>query len=139
MPICRIRLSDKTSRLHPRRAASQLCQPYELEVPVKVREWIAAALASSDFVLGSQPPAQPHCRVVVERAIRFDRSANTEVIGPSAKREVQLIHQPCGLLPRTRTVGQRVDPFDRALDALLRWPLSQASLAGSRRIHPSER
>jgi hypothetical protein len=36
MQICRIRLSDKTSRLHPRRAASKLCQPYELEVPVKV-------------------------------------------------------------------------------------------------------
>src|ERR1700716_3634437 len=35
--------------------------------------------------------------------------------------------------------GQLMDPFDRALDALLRWPLSQASLAGPRRIHPSER
>ena len=35
------------------RAASQLCQPYEPEVPVKVREWIAAALASSDFVPGA--------------------------------------------------------------------------------------
>ena len=57
MQICRIRLSDKTSRLHPRRAASKLCQPYEPEVPVKVREWIAPALASSDFVLGSEPPA----------------------------------------------------------------------------------
>src|SRR5438045_2927716 len=83
MQICRIRLSDKTSRLHPRRAASKLCQPYEPEVPVKVREWIAPALASSDFVLGSEPPAQPHGCVVVERAIRFDGGANTEVIGPS--------------------------------------------------------
>src|SRR5712664_759481 len=35
--------------------------------------------------------------------------------------------------------GQLMDLFDRALDALLRWPLSQASLAGPRRIHPSER
>ena len=32
-----------------------------------------------------------------------------------------------------------MDPFDHALDAFLRWPLSQASLADSRRIHPSER
>jgi hypothetical protein len=32
-----------------------------------------------------------------------------------------------------------MDPFDYALDAFLRWPLSRASLAGSRRIHPSER
>src|ERR1700740_3224613 len=87
--------------------------------PVKVREGIAPALASPDFVLGSEPPAQPHGCVVVECAIRFDGGANTEVIGPSAKREVQLIHQPCGLLPSTRTVGQRVDFFDHALDALL--------------------
>src|ERR1700716_2622587 len=35
--------------------------------------------------------------------------------------------------------GQRMDLFDRALDALLRSPLTQASLAGPRRIHPSER
>src|SRR6516164_6662190 len=71
MQICRIRLSDKTSRLHPRRAASQLCQPYEPEMPVKVREWISSALASPDLVLEAQPPAQPHSRVVVERPIRF--------------------------------------------------------------------
>src|SRR5437762_13579843 len=94
MQICRIRLSDKTSRLHPRRAASKLCQSYEPEVPVKVREWISPALASSDFVLGSEPPAQPHGCIVVERAIRFDGGANTEVIGPSAKREVQLMVFP---------------------------------------------
>ena len=47
MQISRIRLSDKTSRLHPRRAATKLDQAYEPEVLVKVREWIAAALASS--------------------------------------------------------------------------------------------
>src|SRR6202007_1174115 len=57
MQIPRIRLSDETSRLRPRRAASKLRQPYEPEVPVKVREWIAPALASSDFVFGSGPPA----------------------------------------------------------------------------------
>src|SRR5262245_6732806 len=39
--------------------------------------------------------------------------------GPSAERLVQLIHQACGLLPSTRSVGQRVDSFDHALDALL--------------------
>src|SRR5260370_7642693 len=35
--------------------------------------------------------------------------------------------------------GQLMDLFDRALEALLRWPLSQASLAGPWRVHPSER
>src|ERR1700730_14533015 len=101
MQICRIRLSDKTSRLHPRRAATKLGQAYEPEVPIKVREWISSALASPDFVLGSQPPAQPHSRVIVERAICFAGGANIEVIGPSAQRAVQHVDKLCGLLPAT--------------------------------------
>src|SRR6202790_4407565 len=84
MQISRIRLSDKTSRLHPRRAATKLCQAYEPEVPVKVREWIGSALASPDFVLEAQPPAQPHSCVVVEHPILFAGGANAKVIGPSA-------------------------------------------------------
>src|SRR5258705_2579649 len=111
MQICRIRLSDKTSRLHPRRAASKLGQPYEPEVPVKVREWIAPALASPDVVLVSEPPAQPHSRVVVERAICLAGAANTEVIGPSAKRALQHVDELCGLSPAMRPVGQRVDLY----------------------------
>src|SRR6267142_6887456 len=119
MQISRTALSDKTSRLHPRRAAAELGQAYELEVPVKVREGITPALASPDFVLELEPPAQPHSRVVVERAICFAGGADTEVIGPSAKRAVQHVDKLCGLLPATRSVGQRVDSFDHALDALL--------------------
>src|SRR6267142_6389972 len=118
MQICRIRLSDKTSRLHPRRAPTKPREAYELEVPVKVREWIASALASPDFVLVPEPPAQPHSRVAVERAICFAGGADTEVIGPSAKRAVQHVDELCGLLPATRSVGQRMDSFDHALDAL---------------------
>jgi hypothetical protein len=38
-----------------------------LRPPVKVRERIGPALASPDFVLEAQPPAQPHRRVVVDR------------------------------------------------------------------------
>src|SRR5271157_4985179 len=55
--ISRIRLSDKTSRLHPRRAATKLGQAYEPEVPIQVRQWIATAPASPDLVLDAQPPA----------------------------------------------------------------------------------
>src|SRR5882757_10508348 len=106
MQISRIRLSDKTSRLHPRRAAAKLCQADEPEVPVKVREWIAPALASPDLVLESEPPAQPHSRVVVERAVRFAGGADTKVIGPPAKRAVQHVDELCGLLPATRSGGQ---------------------------------
>src|ERR1700738_1811655 len=83
------------------------------------REWIAPALASPDLVLESQPPAQPHSRIVVERAICFAGGADTEVIGPSAQRAVQHVDKLCGLPPATRSVGQRVDLFDPAPDALL--------------------
>jgi hypothetical protein len=67
MKISRIRLSDKNSRLRPRPVAAKRGETYELKVPVKVREWIGPALASSDLVLDAQPPAQPHSSVVVDR------------------------------------------------------------------------
>ena len=38
MQISRIRLSDKTSRLHPRHVVPKPAQAYETEVPVKVLE-----------------------------------------------------------------------------------------------------
>ena len=71
MQISRIRLSDKTSRLRPRLAASTRGQAYETVMPVEVREWISPAPASPDLVLVTQPPAQPHGCVIVERPIRF--------------------------------------------------------------------
>src|SRR6266849_456561 len=100
MQISRIRLSDKTSRLRPRHVVPKPVQAYEPEVPVQVREWIAPALAPPpDFVLGAQPPTQPHCRVVVERSISRADGAYLEVVRPSAQHAVQLAHQHCGLLP----------------------------------------
>ncbi len=54
--ISRIRLSDKTSRLHPRLAASKLSQAYETEVPVEVRQGKGPTPASPDLVLVAQPP-----------------------------------------------------------------------------------
>ena len=49
--ISRTALSDKTSRLRPRHVVSKPGQTHEPEGLVKVREWIAAALASSGLVL----------------------------------------------------------------------------------------
>src|SRR5262245_40748333 len=57
MQISRIRLSDKTSRLHPRHVAAERGQAYEPEVPVEVREWICPAPASPDLGVKAQPPA----------------------------------------------------------------------------------
>jgi hypothetical protein len=44
--IARIRLSDKSSRLHPRHVVPKPAQAYEPEMPVEVREWVGPALAS---------------------------------------------------------------------------------------------
>jgi hypothetical protein len=49
--ISRFRLSDKTSRLHPRHVAPARGQAYEPEVPVEVRKWISpAALRSASSI-----------------------------------------------------------------------------------------
>src|SRR5271165_440515 len=93
MRIARIRLSDKTSRLRPRHVVPKPAQTYEPEVPVEVRVWIAPALASPDFVLGAQPPAQPRRRVGIERSIRLVDGSYLEVVRPSAQDAVHLAHQ----------------------------------------------
>src|SRR5262245_48324883 len=77
----------------PRHVTPKRGQAYEPEVPVKMREWISPALASPDFMLDAQPPAQPHSGVVVERPVRFGDGAYLEVVRPSAQRAVQLVHQ----------------------------------------------
>src|SRR6202142_4021762 len=105
--IARIRLSDKASRLRPRHVVPKPAQTYEPEVPVEVREWIAPAPSSPDFVLEAQPPAQPHRRVGIERPIRLAEGAYRKVVRPSAQRAVHFAHQRCGLLPCTRSAGQR--------------------------------
>src|ERR1700757_3831715 len=89
MQISRIRLSDKTSRLHPRHVVPKRSQADEPEVPVQVREWIGPALASPDLVLDAQPPAQPHSGVVVDRPVRFGDGTYFEVVRPSAQRAVR--------------------------------------------------
>src|ERR1700680_5016754 len=129
--ISRIQLSDKTSRLHPRHVVPKPAQAYGPKVPVKMREWIGPALATPGFVLELQPPAQPHRCVAVECPIRLADGAYLEVVRPSAQRAVHLAHQLCGFLPCPRSVGQCMDLLNHALDALLRWPVTQARLPGS--------
>ena len=108
-------------------------------MPVKVREWIAPALASPDLVLVAQPPAQPRCGVVVERSIRLAGGPYLEVVRPAAQRAVQLRHHLRGLLPTRLQIGQVMDLLDHAPDALLGRPHAQSGLAGRLRIHPPER
>src|SRR5271157_5332209 len=110
----RIRLSDKTSRLHPRHVVPKPGQAYEPEVPVKVREWIGPALLSPDLMLDAQPPAQPHSGVVVDRPIRLGDGANFEVVRPSAQRAVQLVHQLWTFFERE---FEKLEPVPQAPDA----------------------
>src|SRR5664279_2151071 len=128
---------DFTPSPTTRRAQAQ--STYEPEVPVKVREWIGPALASPDLVLGAQPPTQPHRGIAVDRPVRFVDGAYLEVVRPSAQRAIQRAYQLCGILPGPRSNGQLMDIRYHALDALLRWPISQAGMTGSRRIHSPER
>ena len=76
------------SRLHPRWAAAELGQAYEPEIPYRCESGWLPPLRRLTLCAGSQPPAQPHSRVVVERAGELLVSADTEVIGPPAKRAV---------------------------------------------------
>src|SRR5215203_6172642 len=126
MQISRIRLSDKTSRLHPRHVVPKPAQAYEPELPVKEREWISSALASPDLVVEAQPPAQPHSGVVVDRPVRLRDGAYFEVVRPSAQRAVQLLHQLCGLLPSARSGSLRVDILDHTVSLSL--PMSLRNL-----------
>jgi len=51
MQISRIRLSDKTSRFHPRLTMTKLGQTYEIIVPVEMRQRIGPTSTLPDFVL----------------------------------------------------------------------------------------
>ena len=94
---------------------------------------VASAPSSPNFVLGAQPPAQPHRCVSVQRPVRFADGSYREVVRPSAQRAVHFAHQRRGLLPCSRSVGQRVNFLDRALNAFLRRPAANAPCPTLRR------
>ena len=118
MQITRIRLSDKTSRLHPRRTTPKLDQAYESEVPVQVREWIAPAPASPDFVLVTQPHAFPEGfnRFVTSTVAPVASGWSTCRVGlsPTGKHRLSTAHTPCSHLGLSafgnRNVRGVVDP-----------------------------
>src|ERR1039457_1155092 len=129
---------DFTRSPTPRYAPSR-GQTYETKVPVKVREWICPAPTTSDLVLEAQPPTQPRRCVLVERTICPADGPYVEVVRPPAQRAIQLAHQLRGLLPCRLPVGQRMNLFDHASNALLRRPQGNISLPCHRRVPPSKR
>ena len=88
-------VSDKTSRLHPPRAANKLGQAYEPDVPVKERGGIAPALAAPDRVrpnflsdreLSSGfPSAPPELSLYRDQRLAEDRGAEAPIPGPLSR------------------------------------------------------
>lgn len=68
-----IRLSDKTSHLHPRRASTKLGKSYEPVLLVEVLGQIGSRPPSGFSVLAPKPPTQPHYCVAVDRPICLAR------------------------------------------------------------------
>jgi hypothetical protein len=91
-----------------RMARLRLDQLEGLVVP-RVRQtqsWLRQGLYRLRPSMGPRPSrasVRAGSRVVVERAICFAGGADTEVIGPPAKRAVQHVDKLCGLLPATRS------------------------------------
>jgi hypothetical protein len=99
--ISRIRLSDRTSRLHPRRTASKLCEAHESEVPVQVRGWKASTPPSPRLVLVTEPPTQPRSG---SRAVR--RSSTRLMFASCATTSPSLMCTgSCWAMPEHRTHG----------------------------------
>jgi hypothetical protein len=111
MQISRIRLSDKTSRLHPRHVVPKPAQAYEPEVPVEVREWISPALASPDLVPVSDLAAAYRQAGIYAGKILSGASA--------------VAHQAAG----SHTVALKIDRWRRIASG-------QPNAAPPRRLHP---
>src|SRR5271165_3565073 len=133
MRIARIRLSDKTSRLRPRHVVPKPAQTYEPEVPVEVREWIAPAPSSPDFVLEAQPPAQPHHLYVTCYTEGFSHlvtsmtapvasgwSVRRVGLAPTGKRRLVTAHANSGHSDGTGRSNQR-GSFPRPMDTAPRY------------------
>src|SRR5277367_84673 len=102
-----------------RAASARLFYDFYLDDHVPDHLPRSIAPAPPDFVLEAQPPAQPRRRVGIKRSIRLADGAYRKVVRPSAQHAVHLAHQRRGLLPCSRSAGQRVDLLDRALNAFL--------------------
>src|ERR1700732_3101605 len=102
-----------------------------LSRPLRTNFTAAFRRVSSPVVSQMLCPLMTGTLAIIAR-VRFRDGAYFEVVRPSAQRAVQLAHQLCGLLPSPRSGRQRVDVLDHALDALLRWPVPQIRLSGSR-------
>src|SRR5688572_11492864 len=99
----RIRLSEKGSRVRPRKAAGPRGKTDQTKLIMQGRFWKPLRRWPRQFVLGAQPPTQPRPSMSFHRPVGFTDRTETEVVGPSNHHPVELFHYCCliqqGLVP----------------------------------------
>ena len=90
--ICRIRLSDKESRVRPRKSATLRTELDEPQLLVAVLEGKACRSPPVYLVLATQPLTEPFARMVIHGTIGTVDRAIGEVVRPAAKHAVEASH-----------------------------------------------
>jgi len=89
-PIYGIPLSDKTSRIRPRKPLRELRHADESQSLIQVLIGVSRMPRIADLVLRAEPPKQPTGSVLVDSPVRIADRAQTEVVRPAAQHPVQL-------------------------------------------------
>ncbi len=134
MRISRIRLSDRTSCLRPRKALRKLRQADESHLLIEELVGIALQSPAALLVLLADPPAQPGRGVSVEESIRFRDRTKLEVVGPSTQLLIQTSHHVAGIHPFQVPVSLDTHSLSHAPDALTRRPCGDIRPPGFRRV-----
>ena len=114
--VSRIRLSDRRSRVRPRKVARPLRQPDEVERLVQVRIGEACGSPTLHLMLPSQPLAQPAGRVSIHGPVGFAHRAEAEVVGPPAEPVVDTPYLHLGVDEQPSALSQLADLATQSLD-----------------------
>src|ERR1700733_1591304 len=101
MRISRIRLSDKTSCVRPRKGLGMGSKPHEPQLSIEVLVREAGEAVTPNLVLMAQPPAQPTDRVAIQRSIAVAHGTQAEVSRPALQQPVESLHNQ-GRIEQTR-------------------------------------
>ena len=137
--ISRIRLSDKNSRLRPRKVSRSITQANEAEFVMQPRVGESCRPATVQLVLPPKPLAEPMPRVAVNGSIGRAHGPKTEVVRPTQKLPVQFRHPVLDCRPQPTAAGQLVDLGLEAVDLLRRRLRTDVRPTRPRRVTSSDR